>query len=85
MQKNAKQYTVRQIPRELDRRLRNLARQRGMSLNAFIVESLARQADLAPEQARYHDLDDLIGKWVHDDELEAALQDQRRIDEDMWK
>lgn len=85
MKKNAVQYTVRQVPCELDRRLRKLAKQRGMSLNAFVVECLSREADLSPEQPRYHDLDHLIGKLVYDEELEAALQDQRKIDEEMWK
>ncbi len=83
--RRTKQYTIRQVPAELDRRLRKLARQQGKSLNAFVVECLARQADLSPEPVRYHDLDHLIGKWVHDEEFEAALQDQRRIDEEMWK
>lgn len=85
MQKNATQYTIRRIPRELDRRLKKLARERGVSLNSFIVECLARQADLAPDKQTYHDLDHLAGTWVHDDEMDAALEDQRRIDEDMWK
>lgn len=55
MSKDAKQYTIRQIPEQLDRRLRKLARQRGISLNALVVECLAREADIAPEQPRYHD------------------------------
>lgn len=79
------QYTIRQIPRELDRRLRKLAKQQGKSLNAFLVECLAREADLAPEPVRYHDLDHLFGTWQEDPEFDAVLKEQRKIDEDMWK
>lgn len=85
MHKSDTQYTVRQIPRELDRRLKKLARQRGMSLNSFIVECLTREADLAPDKPKYHHLDHLFGKWQEDPEFDAILQEQRKIDEDLWK
>jgi hypothetical protein len=85
MNKDARQYTIRKIPVELDRRLRKLARQRGASLNSVIVECLARQVDLDAKKAVYDDLDDLIGKWKPDTKMEAALADQRKIDKDAWK
>lgn len=80
MEKSATQYTIRKIPRELDRRLKKLARQKELSLNSFIVECLTREADLAPLKKTYHDLDHLCGKWKDDPEFDAILQDQRKID-----
>ena len=85
MNKDARQYTIRKIPAELDRRLRNLARQRGASLNSVIVECLARQVDLDGKEPIYDDLDDLIGKWKPDAKMKATLGDQRKIDKDAWK
>ena len=85
MNKDARQYTIRKIPAELDHRLRKLARQRGASLNSVIVECLARQVDLDAKAAVYDDLDGLIGKWKPDAKMEASLGDQRKIDKDAWK
>jgi hypothetical protein len=85
MDKKTAQYTIRKVPAELDRRLRKLARQRGKSLNAFVVECLAREADTAPEQPRYHDLDHLIGTWQEDPQFDAILKQQRKIDKDLWQ
>ena len=35
--------------------------------------------------ARNHDLDFAIGSWVEDAEFERTIEDQRKIDVDMWK
>lgn len=85
MSKSVTQYTVRRIPVELDRRLKSMARQKGLSLNSFIVECLAKEASLALERPTYHDLDHLFGKWREDAEFDAIVRGQRRIDEAPWK
>ncbi len=79
------QYTIRKIPRELDKALRKKARSEGRSLNEVAVEALARGAGLGQEIAKNHDLDFAIGSWVEDPEFDKIMQEQRQIDQDMWK
>lgn len=84
MKRRAKRYTIRGVPADLDRRLRETAQEREMSLNALVLEYLMRAARLPGEDGRYHDLDHLIGKWQDDPAFDAVLQDQRKIDGEMW-
>lgn len=79
------QYTIRGVPERLDQRLRRLAEEEGKSLNAVLIRLLERGLGIGEEEVRHHDLDDLIGSWVSDPECEAALEDQRRIDPELWK
>jgi len=79
------QYTLRRIPRDLDKALRQKARKEGRSLNEIAIEALLRGAGINGEAFRNHDLDFAIGTWVEDAEFEKAIGDQRRIDPDMWK
>jgi len=37
------------------------------------------------DEPRYHDLDHFIGTWEEDPEFDRALEDQRQIDEELWK
>ena len=59
------QYTIRGIPREVDRVLRRKARQRGISLNRLLVEELAAAGGGLPGR-RYRSLEDLGGRWQND-------------------
>jgi hypothetical protein len=78
------QYTVRNIPERLDQRLRDRAKQEGISLNRVLVEALSR--GVGPEEPRvYHDLDFIIGTWVEDPAFDEAMRDFEQIDEEMWK
>lgn len=64
------QYTIRGVPKELDERLRQEARERGESLNTLVVETLA-QAKLPSSEPR-HDLDWFIGTSPTDDDQSMA-------------
>jgi hypothetical protein len=79
------QYTIRGVPRSVDRALRRKAREQGKSLNAFVIEALRTAAGVAAEAPEHHDLDAFIGSWVEDPETEAALREQRTIDEADWR
>ena len=79
------QHTIRNIPDYLDSTLREAAREQGKSLNQVMVEALARGAGVAEHRVRQRDLSDLIGTWQEDPAFEAAIADQRRIDEEMWR
>ena len=48
------QYTVRSVPEEIDRAVRHRARREDKSINAVVVEALARGLDLdaAPSNMR---------------------------------
>jgi len=80
-----KQYTVRNIPRSVDRALKRKALDKGKSLNALILEALSIEAGLAGEPKSYDDLDFLIGSWISDPEVEKALTEQRVVDSKDWK
>lgn len=79
------QYTLRKIPKLLDKTLRQQARKEGRSLNEIAIEALARGAGVQGEIAKNHDLDFAIGTWVDDPEFEKAVADQRRVDPELWK
>ena len=79
------QYTLRGIPQQLDRLLRDKARRERKSLNAAAVETLTRGLGLTHEVVRHHDLDALAGTWVEDPAFEQALELMRRVDPEQWK
>ena len=33
----------------------------------------------------YDDLDDLIGTWKQDDEFDRAIEEQDKVDADIWR
>jgi hypothetical protein len=76
------QYTIRGVPREVDRVLRQRAKQRGESLNQLLVEELTVAAVGQPKRA---DFSDLVGKWTPDAAFDEIIASQRRIDPEKWK
>lgn len=81
----SRQYTIRAVPEEVDRALRQRARREARSLNAVVVEALARGLELEAEPVRHTDLDDLIGTWQEDPDFDRAVADFERVDGDAWK
>lgn len=78
------QYTLRNVPTEVDRALRRQAREAGKSLNQTALEILERALGVTGKPRRRRDLSDLAGSWKEDRETAAALEDQRRIDPGDW-
>lgn len=76
------QYTVRGIPREVDRALRERAARRKQSLNQLIVEELT---EVTIGQRPRADFSDLVGRWTPDPAFDEILAAQRQIDWDKWK
>jgi len=76
------QYTVRSVPREVDRVLRQRARQRKQSLNQLILAELT--AATVGHQRRA-DFSDLLGRWTPDPDFDDTSAAQRQIDPDKWK
>lgn len=85
------QLTIRGFDPELERRLKNLARDEQISLNRAALKLLRRGAGLldAPSKGRVigHALDDFMGDWSEEEEREflAAVEPMEQIDEEMWK
>lgn len=79
------QYTIRSVPEAVDRAVRDRARREARSINAVVVEALARGLDIDSTPAEHSDLDHLIGTWQEDPAFDLAIADFGRVDEDAWK
>ncbi len=82
MKTPALQYTIRGIPPEVDRVLRERAKQRNSSVNQIVIEELSK-ATVGP--VKYADFSDLVGTWQDDPGFDEAIAWQRQIHEDDWK
>jgi plasmid stability protein len=79
------QYTLRNIPPAVDEALRQRARDEGRSLNEVAIDALTRALGLADAPVRHRDLGDVAGTWEDDPAIDDALEDQRRIDPELWR
>jgi len=76
------QYTIRGVPEEVDRVLRERAASKHISLNQLIVDELT---ELTVGGRKFADFSDLVGIWGPDAELDAELESQRQIEPEMWE
>jgi hypothetical protein len=81
-QATSSQYTIRGIPREVDRALREKAARQKRSLNQVIVAELTAATIGA---RRKTDLSDVTGGWVPDPAFDEIVASQRQIDWEKWK
>ncbi len=79
------QYTVRQVPEEVDRKLREQAVREGASLNYVVLDALAASTGLKDGVLEFHDLDALAGTWVEDPAFDEAMKLFDQVDEELWK
>jgi hypothetical protein len=79
------QYTIRNVPERTDKLLRESAVEYGTSLNNAALSALNRGLGAEAEPVVYHDLDDLVGTWVHDPECDKTLEEMNRIDPELWQ
>lgn len=79
------QYTIRAVPDEIDRALRQRARRESKSLNAVVIDALARGMALDAAPARHTDLDHLVGTWQEDPDFDRAVAEFERIDDESWQ
>ena len=79
------QYTIRAVPEEIDRALRQRARRESKSLNAVVIDALARGLALEAAPARHTDLDHLVGTWQEDPDFDRAVAEFERIDDESWR
>jgi hypothetical protein len=78
------QYTLRNVPPEVDRALKAQAKQLGKSVNQVAVEALARSVG---QPVRVRSLRGMPGRWTKKDAagLDAFLAEHRRIDDELWR
>jgi len=79
------QYTIRRIPKQIDAALRRRAKRQRKTLNQVALEALAEGLGVSEETTKRRSVQDLVGVRRKDPELEAALEDQRRIDPELWR
>jgi hypothetical protein len=85
-----KQLTVRGFDKELERRLRDVARTKGVSLNQAALILLREGAGLEAPRGRAHlvgdSLEGLIGSWSTAEEAEflRAISGLEAVDPSLW-
>lgn len=77
------QITVRNVPKELARRLAKLAQASGRSINATVLDLLERATGIDGRRARL----ERYTTWSKADveEFDRALRSQRTIDPELWE
>jgi hypothetical protein len=79
------QYTVRNIPKSVDKALRQKAKQQGRSLNEELLHAIASWTGIGATPVKKRDLRHIAGTYVHDPGFEQAMRDQDTIHPDDWK
>ncbi len=79
------QYTLRGVPPEVDRALRERATREGRSLNVVAIEAIERGLALNATRKRHNDLSDLAGTWVEDPAFDEAIALQDQVFPEDWK
>ncbi len=79
------QYTIRNVPKQVDQALRRRAKASGKSINQVAVEALIEGSG---ERSRvYADLDFLVGSLSNSEAkaMDREIAEQRGIDEKLWR
>jgi len=79
------QYTIRSVPEAVDLAVRHRASRENKSINAVVVEELARGLQLDAGTIEYTDLDHLVGTWREDSTFDHAVADFERVSGDAWR
>jgi len=79
------QYTLRNIPKQLDAEVRRRAREERKSMNRALLDALARGVGMQGEPLRQRDLRDIAGTWKKDSAFDQAIAEQDKVDEALWK
>jgi len=78
-------YTISNVPDEIDRAIRARAAAEHKSPEQAIMDALARDLGVSASSEKKRDLSDIAGTWKEDPEFNAALEEQRRIDWELWQ
>jgi len=80
------QITIRGISPEVEKEVRKLAKDRGISINQVVKEIIHKEFRRY-ETTHSSSLKELAGGWTVDEarEFERAIQSCEQIDEEMWE
>jgi hypothetical protein len=75
-----------EICEELERALQDKAAAEHKTVDTVVVEVLSDGLGITQRQAKHEiNLSGVVGTWVSDPETEAILDEQNRVDPEMWK
>ena len=87
-----KAITLRNLPPELARTIRQKAEKQGTSINKAVINLLEEGTGIRGNKRNrgkslHHDLDSLAGSWTREEaeEFDKSLASQRTIDLDLWR
>lgn len=85
MAKHARQYTIRNVPDEVDRTLRRRVKETGRSFNQIALDALTIGAGETSRPKR--DLSEIVGSLSKRDaeRMDGEVRRQRQIEPDLWK
>jgi hypothetical protein len=79
------QYTIRNIPVEMDQALRRLSKSTGKSINQLALESLRQTTGIGEgRKHRKRRVSDLVGKHQFDAGFDRTLKQFDRVDPELW-
>jgi len=61
-----------------------MAKARELSLNRFLIQELAEGIGKNASR-KYRSMEGIAGKWADDQEFDRIIQEQRQIDEALWR
>ncbi len=78
------QYTLRNVPPQVDRALRARALKLGKSVNFVALEALSQSVG---QPAKYRNLRGMLGAWSKREaaKFDRFLEGERVIDDELWK
>lgn len=82
--KSVVKYTIRGVPRDVDRELRRKAKERKISLNQVVIEALGH-ATWTSRKKKYRSIESLVGTWKEDPEFDQIMAEHRKIDKELWR
>jgi hypothetical protein len=82
-----KYLTIRNVSPELATALEEAKRGRGTSLNRTVLDLLEQALGVGVGRRRSNGLAALAGTWSEEEfeQFEAAVEDQERVDEELWQ
>ena len=85
-----KVITIRGVEPILAAKLKQAAKERGKSVNQFIIEMLKENFGLQKKKkytVLHHDLDHLFGRWTEKefDYIQSKIDSERKTDKELWE
>jgi len=85
-----KTLTIRGIDPKLSETIKEAAKNESMSVNQLLVNILKKYFGHSKEKQftkKYHDLDDLFGRWSEEEykKITKELERQNQIDWELWQ